>query len=175
MYLNLLGFFVQVVTIGIPIRILQDFFKNTSAFCDKKTSSKLFSVCSLILEINIQKDYLEMQFSWIHFSLSTAFVSIMKKNNAWQIMRNGSSQKECRLCILPVRIDFYNWHDLHNVKIRTWLKASRPVNLHPIFLFWKHGSVCDPVKKGAKCGLQKAGYKKTGSLLFKKRRCQTFF
>ena len=50
------GFFVQVVTIGIPIRILQDFFKNTSAFCDKKTSSKLFSVCSLILEINIQKD-----------------------------------------------------------------------------------------------------------------------
>ena len=65
-----------------------------------------------------------MHFSWIHFSLSTAFVSIMEKKNAWQIMRNGSSQKECRLCILPVRIDFYNWHDLLNVKIRTWLKAS---------------------------------------------------
>ena len=24
--------------------------------------------------------------------------------------------------------------------------STRPVNLHPLFLFWKHGSVCDPEK-----------------------------
>ena len=32
-----------------------------------------------------------------------------------------------------------------------------PVNLHPIFLFGKHGLVCDPEKK---YGMQKAGSKK---------------
>ena len=50
------------------------------------------------------------------------------------------------------------------------------VNLHPLFLFWKHGSVCDPEKKlGPKYGVQKAGCKKTGSLFFKKKRGQTAF
>ena len=44
----------------------------------------------------------------------------------------------------------------------------RPVNLHPLFLFWKHGSVCDPEKKsGPKYGPKKSSLqKKTGSLLF---------
>ena len=116
-----------------------------------------------------------MHFSWIHFSLSTAFVSIMKKNNAWQIMRNGSSQKECRLCILPVRIDFYNWHDLHNVKIRTWLKASRPVNLHPLFLFWKHGSVCDPVKKRCKMWVAKSRVQKNRVIVIQKEKRPDLF
>ena len=40
------------------------------------------------------------------------------KKNAWQIMRNGASEKECRLCILPVRIDFYNWHVYLMQKLR---------------------------------------------------------
>ena len=116
-----------------------------------------------------------MHFFLNSFQLINCFCFDHEKSNAWQIMRNGSSQKECRLCILPVRIDFYNWHDLHNVKIRTWLKASRPVNLHPLFLFWKHGSVCDPVKKGAKCGLQKAGCKKNRVIVIQKEKKPDLF
>ena len=30
------------------------------------------------------------------------------------------------------------------------MQCSYPVNLHPIFLFWKHGSVCDPENMGCK-------------------------
>ena len=48
--------------------------------------------------------------------------------------------------------------------------GNRPVNLHPLFLFWKHGSVCDPEKKGSKIWVSKSRVKKTRSLLFKKRR-----
>ena len=55
------------------------------------------------------------------------------------------------------------------MKLKILWTCTRPVNLHP-FLFWKHGLVCDPVKKGPNYGLQKAGCKNTGSLLFKKRR-----
>ena len=51
--------------------------------------------------------------------------------------------------------------------------STRPVNLHPLFLFWKHGSVCDPEKNQVQnMGLKKQGAKKTRSLLFKKRRDQ---
>ena len=46
-----------------------------------------------------------------------------------------------------------------------------PVNLYPLFLFWKHGSVCDPEKKiRSKIWDIKSRVQKTGSLLFKKRR-----
>jgi hypothetical protein len=79
----------------------------------------LFFVCSLYCGNEYSKGLISYALFLNSFQLSTAFVSIMEKKNAWQIMRNGSSQKECRLCILPVRIDFYNWHDLLNVKIRT--------------------------------------------------------
>ena len=42
-----------------------------------------------------------------------------------------------------------------------------PVNLHPLFLFSKHGSVCDPEKNQVQnVDLKKARSKKTGSLLF---------
>ena len=94
---------------------------NTSAFCDiKLVIFCLFPYCGN----EYSKGLISYALFLNSFQLSTAFVSIMEKKNAWQIMRNGSSQKECRLCILPVRIDFYNWHDLLNVKIRTWLKPS---------------------------------------------------
>ena len=36
--------------------------------------------------------------------------------------------------------------------------VTRPVNLHPLFLFRKHGSVCDPEKYQ----VQNMGYKKQG-------------
>ena len=64
-------------------------------------------------------------------------------------------------------------------QIKKWLgpqkkvgqeKNRRPFNLHPLFLFWKHGSVCP--KSGPKYGpwtWKKQG-EKTG--LFKKRRVQ---
>ena len=45
------------------------------------------------------------------------------------------------------------------VKNRGWAELKRPVNLHPLFLFWKPGSVCDPEKK-------------LGTLLFEKNRVQ---
>ena len=46
-----------------------------------------------------------------------------------------------------------------------------PVKLHPLFLLYKHGSVCDPEKNQVQnMDLKKAGCKKTGSFLFKKRR-----
>ena len=45
------------------------------------------------------------------------------------------------------------------------VKQNRPVNLHPLFLFWKHGWVCDPEKNQ----VQNMDLKKAGSLLFKKR------
>ena len=51
----------------------------------------------------------------------------------------------------------------------------RPVNLHPLFLFWKPGSVCDPEKNQAPGFLKKAGCKKPRSLLFKKRRGSLVF
>ena len=63
-------------------------------------------------------------------------------------------------------IEADNHHDTqHNVthaKFQTF-KHNRPVNLHPLFLIWKHGSVCDPEKKsGPKHGVQKTGCKKPG-------------
>ena len=78
---------------------------------------------------------------------------------------------------------WFNEQDCENIftKVRSILVSyfihmrrnlNSQVNLHPLFLFWKHGLVCDPVKKVPKYGLQKAGCKKTGSLLFKKRRGQ---
>ena len=42
------------------------------------------------------------------------------------------------------------------------------VNLHPLFLFWKHVMVCDPEK----IQVPNMDLKKEGSLLFKKRRGQ---
>ena len=40
---------------------------------------------------------------------------------------------------------------------------SCPVNLHPLFLFWKHGSVCDTEKNQVQnMDLKKAGSKKQG-------------
>ena len=43
----------------------------------------------------------------------------------------------------------------------------RPVNLHPLFSFWKHGSVCDLEKKlGPKYGVQKIREEAVGPLLF---------
>ena len=40
---------------------------------------------------------------------------------------------------------------------------SRPVNLHPLFLFWKHGSVCDPEKNQVQnMDLKKSRWKKQG-------------
>ena len=49
---------------------------------------------------------------------------------------------------------------------------TRPVNLHPLFLFRKPGSVCGPEKN--RVPLKKAGCKKLRSLLFKKRRGSLF-
>ena len=50
---------------------------------------------------------------------------------------------------------FYLFFLLHNC----------PVNLHPLFLFWKHGSFYDPGKKsGPKYGVQKTGSLNTGTL-----------
>ena len=42
------------------------------------------------------------------------------------------------------------------------------VNLHPLFLFWKHGSVCEPEKKCPKYGLQKQGAKKNKVIFIQK-------
>ena len=59
---------------------------------------------------------------------------------------------------------------LSTLRNRFSLEHSRPVNLHPLFLFWIHGSVCDPEKKVQNMGCKKSVCKKTGSLLLKKRR-----
>ena len=56
-----------------------------------------------------------------------------------------------------------------------WAWADKLGRSSPNFLLLKTWSVCDPVKKGPKYGLQKAGCKKTGKLLFKKRRGQANF
>ena len=53
-------------------------------------------------------------------------------------------------------------------------RHSRPVNLHPLFLFWKHGSVCELDKIGSKIwGAKNQGWtffchskKKAASFLF---------
>ena len=51
----------------------------------------------------------------------------------------------------------------------------RPVNLHPLFLFWKHGSVCDPEKKsGPKYGMQKAGCIKQGHCYSKREEARLY-
>ena len=42
------------------------------------------------------------------------------------------------------------------------LEAKRPVNLHPLFLLWKHESFCDPEKKVQNMGCKKQGAKKQG-------------
>jgi hypothetical protein len=39
-------------------------------------------------------------------------------------------------------------------------QCARPVYLHPLFLFWKHGSVCDPVKKRSKIWVAKSRLQK---------------
>jgi hypothetical protein len=42
-------------------------------------------------------------------------------------------------------------------------KVICPVNIHPLFLFWKHGSVCDPEKiQVQNMDLKKARWKKQG-------------
>ena len=59
------------------------------------------------------------------------------------------------------------WFDLDSLGVKVVFKRSmqhtHPVNLHPQFLFFKHGSVRDPEKKsGQKYVMQKAGCKKQG-------------
>ena len=50
-------------------------------------------------------------------------------------------------------------------------KFLRPVNLHPLFLFWKHGSVCDPKKNQVKnMGCKKQGAKNWVFVIQKKKR-----
>ena len=51
-----------------------------------------------------------------------------------------------------------------------------PVNLHPLFLFSKHGSVCDPEKNQVQnVDLRKAGYKKQGYFHFSRSILWTWF
>ena len=48
-------------------------------------------------------------------------------------------------------------------------QPSRPVNLPTLFLFWKHGSVCDPEKNQVQnMDLKKAGCKKRGQCYSKR-------
>ena len=60
----------------------------------------------------------------------------------------------CRLSIFLIQLKlFYGLLGQSNMH-------SRLVNLHPLFLFWKHCLlVCDPEKNVPKYGLQKARYK----------------
>ena len=53
-----------------------------------------------------------------------------------------------------------------------WLyKHSRPVNLHPLFLFWKHRSVCDPEKYQVQnMDLKKARWKNGVIVIQKEKR-----
>ena len=49
------------------------------------------------------------------------------------------------------------------IKLHNWYsEATCLVNLHPLFLFWKHGSVCEPEKKVQNMGCKKQGAKKQG-------------
>ena len=51
----------------------------------------------------------------------------------------------------------------------------RPVNLHPLSLFWKHGSVCDPVKKVQNMGCKMQGAKNRVIVVQKEKRPGCFF
>ena len=51
----------------------------------------------------------------------------------------------------------------YEIFLRNKRGHKRPVNLHPLFLFWKHGSVCDPKKNQVQnMDLKKVGCKKQG-------------
>ena len=87
--------------------------------------------------------------------------------NIFKICLNSkhlSRQSKCRInCLLGIKVDpnsFFWWVWLHgarwvmefqtcgDTKSNTYCTcANCPVNLHPLFLFWKPGSVCDPEKK----------------------------
>ena len=48
---------------------------------------------------------------------------------------------------------------------------NHPVNLHQQFLFWKHGSVCDP-EKGSKVWVAKSSVKKAGSFFLEREQAR---
>ena len=54
-----------------------------------------------------------------------------------------------------------------------WINC--PVNMHTLFLFWKHGSVCDPVKKVQNMGCKKQGTKNRVIVMQKEKRPGCFF
>ena len=54
-------------------------------------------------------------------------------------------------------------------------KHNPPVNLHPLFLFWKHGSVCDPEKNRSKYGPEKSKVKKQGHCYSKREEARLLF
>ena len=53
--------------------------------------------------------------------------------------------------------------------LQNFYQCTRPVNLHPLFLFWKHGLVWDPEKMVQKW-VAKSRVQKIGSLLLKMRK-----
>ena len=55
------------------------------------------------------------------------------------------------------------WPSIH-------FKHTRPVNLHPLFLFWKHGSVCDPENKS---GPKKSWVQKNRVVVIQKEKRQS--
>jgi hypothetical protein len=68
-------------------------------------------------------------------------------------------------------LDFWQIARIH-ISIIHFLIDSRPVNLHPLFLVWKHGSVCDPEKnKVQNMDLKKAWFKKLGHWCSKRPCC----
>ena len=64
----------------------------------------------------------------------------------------------------------FSWTTLrgkHWFSSKNTTKSNRPVNLHPLFLFWKHGSVCDLEKNQIQnMDLKKARWKNRVCYLF---------
>ena len=89
------------------------------------------------------------------------------------------SSSQCRWFTLDELHNIFSWPTLSLFLYGIYLHVStvhRPVNLHPLFLFWKNGLVCDPEKKsGPKSGMQKAGCKKQGHCYSKREEAAALF
>ena len=124
------------------------------------------------------------------FIIRIDFYESLRKNAIWivdhfflhkkvPVLMNHKIWKKSYVMIYYYRYLFvkkkvFNYSELHFSEVTSYklhtLKFhvtthTHPVNLLPLFLFLKHGSVCE--KK-----VQNMGSKKRGSLLFKKRRGQ---
>ena len=111
-------------------------------------------------------------FSWFFFWVSTKWFKIL---GIFWVTKHGSHQY-C-WCGADSDKNYFLQHlnGISSFKHLSWkilelLNKNCPVNLHPLFSFWKHGLVCNPEKIRSKIWTWKnSRVQKTGPLLFKKR------